>query len=294
MAGETVAAGIGVAGGLLGMIGQKARARTQFKRQKKLMGIQHGNQQELNIQGQELGMKTWRDTSYGPQMKMMEEAGLNPALMYGMSGGGGQTTSTPTGGSAQGGQSKAPMDIGAAISSAKIASEIALINAQKEKTVVETTKIGGTDTEESQTRIGKIIAETTNIQAKEALTKIETGIKNIEERYKEAEQSNKITTLIGQAREAEVKGWIAVDTYKDVVEQIKQTAIYAEIKNQAEKAGIELTEERTREIYHSILQKWTQAGLKGLDILVKGRLGDIGRKKTTNPNKNPGQWRKNE
>ncbi len=34
---------------------------------------------------------------------------------------------------------------------------------------------------------------------------------------------------------------------------------------------------REKEIYHSILQKWVAQGMKGLDIIIKGRLGDIGK-----------------
>ena len=84
MAGEIAAAGIGAVGGALGMIGQNKRAKKQHNRQKELMGIQLKNQQQLNKQGQQLQMQTWRDTNYGAQMDMMKEAGLNPALMYGM------------------------------------------------------------------------------------------------------------------------------------------------------------------------------------------------------------------
>ena len=84
----------------LGMLGAGNRARGAHKRNKELMGIQFANQQELNKQGQKLQMKTWNQTGYPAQMKMMKEAGLNPSLMYGMSGGGGQSVGSQGGGSA--------------------------------------------------------------------------------------------------------------------------------------------------------------------------------------------------
>lgn len=148
----------GFAGGALGMIGQNERASKQHERQKELMGIQYGNQQRLNQQGQALQMKTWKDTGYGAQMKMMKEAGLNPGLMYGMSGGGGQTTGSQSGGSAQSGNSHAPMDIGNSVQAALAASQIKLSNSQANKNDVEANKLKGVDTNEGNQRIAESIS----------------------------------------------------------------------------------------------------------------------------------------
>ncbi len=173
----------GVAGGVLGMIGQGRRAKKQHNRQKELMGIQFGNQQELNKQGQKLQMKTWKDTGYGAQMEMMKEAGLNPGLMYGMSGGGGQTTGSQSGGSAQSGNSHAPMDIGNSVQSALAMSQIKLSNSQANKNDVEASKIADVDTEKVKVDTNKIRAEieniaqqTTNEKEKEALLKIQQNL----------------------------------------------------------------------------------------------------------------------
>jgi len=142
----------GVAGGVLGMIGQNKRAKKQHNRQKELMGIQFGNQQELNKQGQKLQMKTWKDTGYGAQMEMMKEAGLNPGLMYGMSGGGGQTTGSQGGGSAQSGNSHAPMDIGASVQAGLMMAQAKKLNAETEEIKKKTDKVGQ-DISESEQRI---------------------------------------------------------------------------------------------------------------------------------------------
>lgn len=61
------------------------------------------NMQEMNIRGQKemanfnrgQQMLMWNDTGYGAQIKQMQEAGLNPGLMYKGAGGGGQTNATP-------------------------------------------------------------------------------------------------------------------------------------------------------------------------------------------------------
>jgi hypothetical protein len=67
------------------------------------MGIQFGHQTALNQQGHDLQMDMWKKTNYPAQVKMLEQAGLNPALLYGMGGAGGSTTGSQGGGSAAGG-----------------------------------------------------------------------------------------------------------------------------------------------------------------------------------------------
>jgi hypothetical protein len=132
--GSMINSGISMLGGFIG-------AGNQHRRQRELMGLQHQNQRDLNQQGHELQMDMWNRTNYGAQVEHMKAAGLNPALMYGMSGGGGTTAGSQGGGSASGGQAQAwnPMDL----------SNMALMNAQKEKIEAETRNIdSGTELNE--------------------------------------------------------------------------------------------------------------------------------------------------
>jgi len=156
--GGIATAGAGLAGGVLGMIGQGKRAKKAHNRNKELMGIQFENQQALNQQGHELQMKAWRDTGYEAQMKMMKDAGLNPSLMYGMSGGGGQTTGSQGGGSASGNSSHAPMDIGASVQASLMAAQAAKLIAETEKIKKDTDKVGQ-DITESQQRVLESISK---------------------------------------------------------------------------------------------------------------------------------------
>lgn len=146
----------GAAVGGLGMIGQRNRNRRAMNQQKELMGVQFENQQKLNKQGQELQMDMWKKTNYPAQMEMLKQAGLNPALMYGMSGGGGTTTGSQTGGGAQGGQAPAqpPMDM-----------QNILMGAQAGKLMAETRKIEGADTDKIRQEISESIARAENLDA---------------------------------------------------------------------------------------------------------------------------------
>ena len=153
-----------------------------------MMGIQSENQKKLNKQGQSLQMQTWRDTGYGAQMAQMREAGVNPALMYGMSGGGGQTTGGQGGGSAQSGSSHAPMDIGAI-------AQVGLMQAQAEKLKAETKNIDagtgkvGQDISESQQRVKESIGRVA-LNEKQGITE---------------ESKAKLNGIIGQLNEEGIK-----------------------------------------------------------------------------------------
>jgi|SaaInlStandDraft_1057018.scaffolds.fasta_scaffold84531_2 hypothetical protein len=204
-----------VGGSLLGMIGQNARARKQHNRQKELMNIQLGNQKQLNQQGHDLQYDMWNKTNYGAQKEHMLEAGLNPALMYGMSGGGGATTGSQSGGSAQGGNASAPMDLGNALQMGLIKSQIELAKSQAVKNTAEADKIKGVDTEsgkqgikESEQRIANLTEEQTK--------KIQetTNLKTID-------QANKLKIeLDKQIKNRQDKGMIKGDTIGNMLEAV--------------------------------------------------------------------------
>lgn len=75
-----IAAGAQAIGGLMQRKSEKKAATTQYQRTKELQDRAHEQQKEM-----------WNYTNYPNQVKMMKEAGLNPALMYGQGGGGGTT-----------------------------------------------------------------------------------------------------------------------------------------------------------------------------------------------------------
>lgn len=200
--GGIATAGASVAGGLLGMIGQGKRAKKAHNRNKELMGIQFQNQQALNQQGHELQMKTWRDTGYEAQMKMMKDAGLNPGLMYGMNGGGGQTTGSQGGGSASGNQAHAPMDIGASV-------QASLMAAQAAKIVAETNEIKNR-TDKLDFDKEKVIQEIRNLKAGENTEKERTALVKLQALFESSkiENMNRNTDLVGKkitTEEAEAK-----------------------------------------------------------------------------------------
>lgn len=80
------------------------RRKKQLEQQQKLTDMQVGANKELMDLGYQQQMDMWHNTNYSAQMKEMEKAGLNPAMIYGMGGAGGETGAGAVG-SAGAGQS---------------------------------------------------------------------------------------------------------------------------------------------------------------------------------------------
>lgn len=188
--------GIGVGGMIainaasqaMGMGVQAGRAKKQHEREKELMSMQNQAQAGLNRQGHQLQMDMWNKTNYEAQMRKLKEAGLNPALMYGMSGGGGTTTGSQSGGSAASGSAHAPqnlpqmMDIA---SMAELKSRIKLNEDLGYKARMEGNAVGGKLPDE----IDNIKADTLNKKTQAALNEI-IG-KSKEQEIKQSEQEIK-------------------------------------------------------------------------------------------------------
>jgi hypothetical protein len=138
-----IPAGINAASSIMGLfdIGGNRTRKKQIEQQQKLTDIQVKAQKELADYGMGIGKQMFEATGYEAQRRQMEEAGLNPALMYGHAGAGGSTMS-PSAGNVSGGHASDEAALkqaqiaqqGMALQLAKLRSEIAVNNATaKEK-----------------------------------------------------------------------------------------------------------------------------------------------------------------
>lgn len=160
--GENAAnAGVGMG---LGIIGSAIGGNRQVKNQDKMAQQQLKYNKELAKYNQELGIDTWNRTNAEAQAKHYRDAGLSVGMMYGGSGAGGATTSTPTqsvsGGSASDQSGVIAGGAQMMLQAQNMQAQNDLIEAQTENVKANTAKTTGIDTLKAQQETDNISVQT--------------------------------------------------------------------------------------------------------------------------------------
>lgn len=179
-----------------GAIANRVARNKQFSNEKELMGLQAKYNKEAAAYSQKLQKEMWDYTNYGNQVKHMKEAGLNPALLYGMGGGGGATA-----GSAQaaGASNPGSTAVGMGLEAAQLFSNIRLNNALADKNEADADKTRGIDTDftKAQTKLAEYNAALSEKKGKLTDEELETQ-KQITSKY-----TQEVRLLMTQADIAE-------------------------------------------------------------------------------------------
>lgn len=228
------------ASSLLGLGLNQYGNQQQYAQQQALMQQQFQNQQALNLQGQQIQQNMWDYTNYENQVRHMENAGLNVGLMYGMGGGGGQSTGSQSGGSATSGQ--APQNM----LNPALLQDVALKAAQVDLTEAQANKI------KSETPTTGNLGDTSvaNTQADTALKNINTDIQKIQKEIQEGGKAYSILNIMaqaekaqGEARSAGIKANVDRATQETQIDKIKQEYALLGLEAEAKRANINLTKE---------------------------------------------------
>ena len=152
---QTAEAGINT---LLGLALEGHQDRRQLKQQGKLLEQQAATDRRQAEFSQALGLETWKKTGPVALSEELEKAGLNKALQYGGSGGGGQTMGMA---GANVNAEGAPRGGGEVMGLQLMGAQKALIEAQTAKTQAETAKTAGIDTKlaTAQERLARNVAQ---------------------------------------------------------------------------------------------------------------------------------------
>ena len=147
LAGASQGIGIG-----MGMLTAPWQDRRQVRQQEKLTKVQEEANKRMADYTHGLQYDMWNKTNYGAQMEHLKAAGLNPGLIYGMSGGGGTTTGSASaggvsGGSAAGSAGEAMQGMGLGLQAGLMQAQKRLMEAQATKAEAEATKTAGVDTQ---------------------------------------------------------------------------------------------------------------------------------------------------
>lgn len=249
LASQAVGAGMGM---LLGNYNDKR----QREQQEDLNRIQIRGQKEMSDYQYAQQMKMWEATNYKAQMEQLTKAGLNPALLYGMSGGGGATTAAGTGAGVQG--ASAPSGGGEAVAGGAMGMQLALMAAQKANIEADTANKQA-DTQNKPLQGQQIQASTANLlqgvenaKAQKELTEIQISNAEIENDIKGATQNAAKALIMQELRSSyermemiKNEKLISDATVDEKIKLIEQDLIGAYARNELTRAQTGNTQQQT-------------------------------------------------
>jgi len=235
----------GVQDALLGLALEGHNDQRQLKQQGKLLKQQAEVDRRQTEFNQQIGLDTWRKTGPVAMTKELKEAGLSPALQYGMGGAGGITTGSG-GGSVQG--AKAPAGGGEVMGLQMMNAKRALIEAQTENVKADTKKKGGESLE----------LEIANTMAAETYEETYEKIINM------AKQVKAQTAIIQNNREIS-------DETKHIEISLKEGELIGlGLSNEMKETGIKLTEEQIKQTIESVKQAWKSLDIQEQNAVING------------------------
>ena len=262
-AGSAIDAGIG-------MILGNYNDRRQLKQQDKLTQQQLAAQKDMLDYSKEKDFEMWQRTNYKAQMAELAKAGLNPALLYGMKGGGGVTTGggSPAiaGGKAPEGGHEIQDLMGMGMQRTQIALQAKMTEAQVEnikadtaQKQAETTKTTGVDTAKTQSEIDKLAQETDNERLKYDLMNVDLGLKHLEQRLGNETIDQAIETakvklqqLQSHLRQDLVNAHVAEATQTQVINEVTARVAKTWAEAALAKSNITVNEEQKKLIMQQV------------------------------------------
>lgn len=256
----------GVIGTGLGLLLEGHNDRRQQRQQKALTEIQSNANKQLASHNYDLQMKMWEETNYKAQMEQLEKAGLNPGLIYGMSGGGGATTNAAQAGAVSGGTAQG--NSGEAMGMMMNRMQLEMMQAQKENIQA--------DTENKQAdtlnkpKVGAQIDQSiSSAKSQQAVTDIEAQVKALQQLQLEATFDKQMETIINSAdiiaenlKIIQNDADISAETKEAQIIKARTEAANEILKGQAIKQGIKVDEATIQKIAADIAQGWSRIGIE--------------------------------
>lgn len=280
-------AGSGLVGGLVGQIFAGANDRRQLNQDRKLKQQQMLFDKEMTDYNYGKQLQMWKDTNYGAQVEQMEKAGINPGLLYGMSGGGGTTVGS--GGGAHVGGGGAPAGGGEAIGMGLQMMQMQLMKAQAEKLEAETKNIGA-DTGLKGAQTGNVTEDTKG--------------KWLNNEFLDKSLNDRLDTINSEAliavenlMQEQTQTGLDRATVIQKAELIKQDAIGAGLRNmlieaqtqstnqsvEESKKKVELMDADIKQMSEQIAQGWDNLDRQERDLQLRTWVEDL-------KGKYPGMW----
>lgn len=259
----------------LGMGIQAINDSRQIEQQRKLQEMQEAGNIRMMDHSQQNQYNMWLKTGAVGQMEQLKKAGLNPALMYGMSGGGGGTTGgggspSVSGGQAPTGGGEIQSMVGMGIQNQLLEAQKRVLETQADKNAADAAATGGVQTELGKKQIESLTQGISNQQAIEIMTRVETRIKETEAEVKSQSMQDSIDYIAWQTgkaleemAQAESATFIQRATMNNKIDTVKGEMIGVFLRNALTKAqtegtykGIQKTETEIKRIIQEGIQGW--------------------------------------
>lgn len=233
--------------------------RRQLRQQEKLNVMNNEHAKQMGLFNYDLQKKMWDDTNYSAQIEHMEKAGINPALLYGMSGGGGVTTGSasaqqPSGKAERTDQMGMGLQMGMAMEQQK--AQIEVLESQAEKNRAEAAKTKGIDTEAATTQ-----NELSKVQLDIASRTKEQTIEGIGYQVNKSYKELSLLTYEEQVQGDE-------DVLNARIKGTQAGYLQAILQNKQIKAQTKLTDEQAKAIATQIAQKWAEIGQGNMKLAI--------------------------
>lgn len=274
----------------MGLLMQPLKNKQQLKQARRLQDLSLEGEATRLQRNQAYALDMWEKTGYGAQVDQMKRAGINPALLYGMSGGGGQTSNVPTAattgqqadtatashGSEGMGMSLAAMSL--------IPAQKKVLETQADKNQAEADKTRGVDTDLGNTQIENLRQGITNQKTANELMQIQDSLLRNElfEKYKTQEwrfqaAGAEADIKLANAKSAMVQANIDEQTQESKIEILAQQAIGSALVNslttaQTAKAisDINVNNATIQKYAAEIAQNWYKLTQTDREIMMKG------------------------
>lgn len=235
----------------LGIVGSAINDARQIKQQKKLQAMQIAGNKEMTEYNMQKQLEMWEKTGYVGQVDQMKRAGINPALLYGQGGGGGQTANVTPGNVTAGEAPKGGGEIMAGIGMGIQGAQLQLLQAQKENIEADTANKQA-DTTNKGVQTGDILAGIESKQAQTQLMKVQSELTNIQKQYESESMEDRLQAaywtqrkLLDETTKICAEAGVAQATVEDKIQIVKNEVQKSAIEIGLAQAQKELTNAQT-------------------------------------------------
>lgn len=254
--GQAVNTGLGI---IFGRSQEQHNDERQIAQQQKLQAMQIAGQKELTDYNEGKQIDLWNKTNAEAQMQHYKDAGLNPALMYGMGGGGGSTANIATGSvsgaeAPKGGHEQIDQQqIGMGLQQQSL--QLQLLEAQKQNIEADTankqadTSVKGAQKPNVEANTQNLLQGYDNLRMDYQIKELQIAAQNLANYKEQASQQDQLNTIHYNASQAlrslQILSNAAKEsdaTLQSKIQIVEQEAISGVLRNALSQAQIENTQ----------------------------------------------------